>query len=110
MNKFCYEDKVECWKDLNPDAQKILCDWICDYILPRKTPNTGHSSYGLKHIFKAKTGIYVYNGQFKAAMRLCGYEPVDENEQNWHYRISEKSPAFEYPRVRSFGARVKRVQ
>lgn len=100
MSKYPYADSPECWKDLQPATQKILCDWISKCILPRKTPNLYHSSYGMKHRFQADTDIYVYNGQFKAAMRLCGYEPVDEREQNWCYRISEKSPAFEYPRTK----------
>jgi hypothetical protein len=100
MSEYHYADNPECWKDLDTETQQLLCDWIIQNICPEQTPNPHHSSYGMKHRFQADTGIYVYNGQFKAAMQLCGFKAVNKNEQNWHYRICEKSPAFEYPRAR----------
>ena len=32
------------------------------------------------------------NNQFKEAMLICGFKPVDETELNWYYRIDRKSP------------------
>jgi len=71
-----------------------VMDWIAEYISPRKTPLYGHTSYGIKHLLHRDTGIYLTNNEFKDAMLQAGYEPVDPNELNWHYRISKKSKAF----------------
>ena len=45
-------------------------------------------------IFEKDTGLYLTNNEFKDAMLMCGYEPVNPNELNWNYCISKKSPAF----------------
>lgn len=78
------------------EAQEKVQAWIRENIMPRKTPNRCHSSYGIKHILEGDTGIYLTNNEFKDAMMRCGFLPVDENELNWTYRISEKSPAFDW--------------
>lgn len=57
--------------------------------------NYDKTSYGLKHILEHDTGIYLTNNEFKDAMLICGYEPVNPQELNWTYCISKKSPAFE---------------
>lgn len=72
-----------------------VCNWIKDNIYPRKTPLLDYTSYGIKHILENDTGIYLTNNQFKDAMLLCGYEPVDPDELNWSYCISKRSPAFD---------------
>jgi len=41
-----------------------------------------------------QTGIYVTNNQMKDAMLMEGFRPVKENELNWVFCISEKSPVF----------------
>ncbi len=69
--------------------------WIKENILPRDTVNDRHTSYGIKHILERDTEIYLTNNEFKDAMMMCGYYPADENELNWTYCISEKSPAFD---------------
>lgn len=76
------------------DVQQEVFDWIRESIVSRETPNFRHTSYGIKHILERDTEIYLTNNEFKDAMMLCGFMPVDENELNWCYRISEKSPAF----------------
>lgn len=82
--------------DLPKETQNIVLKWIRQNIIPRKTPlQYKWSSYGIKHCLQAMTNIYVTNNQFKDAMLLCGFYPVDETEVNWHYCISEKSPAFD---------------
>lgn len=70
------------------DRGEVL-NWICKNIRPRKSANYGRSSYGLKHILQNDTGIYVTNNQFKDAMLILGYYPIDENELNWQYKISD---------------------
>lgn len=72
----------------------LVCAWINDDLIPRKTPNDSITSYGLKHILERDTKIYLTNNEFKDAMLMCGYEPVDPQELNWYYRISQKSPAL----------------
>lgn len=76
--------------DKSPEVQQKVFDWINENIMPRKTPNRRHSSYGLKHYLEHDTGIYLTNNAFKDAMLLCGFNPVDETEQNWEFCISEK--------------------
>lgn len=78
------------------DEQKIVMGWIRENIRPRKSKNGRHSSYGIKHILQDDTGIYLTNNEFKDAMLQAGYEPVDPGALNWIYRISEKSPAFDW--------------
>ena len=82
--------------DKSQEVQEAVYAWIRENIMPRKTPNRGRSSYGIKHILQGDTGIYLTNNEFKDAMMRCGYFPVDENELNWIYRISRRSPAFDW--------------
>lgn len=80
------------------DQKEIVTRWIKKNILPRKTPLNEHTSYGLKHIFEwSDTGFYMTNGEFKGAMIASGFEPVKE-DLNCNYRISKKSPAFDFYR------------
>lgn len=80
--------------DLPVEEQELILGWISNNIWSRKTPNMRHSSYGIKQPATRLTGVYVTNNQFKHAMMLSGYMPVDEWELNWHFCISEKSPIF----------------
>ena len=81
-----------------PQQDRVtLCRWILENIKPQSRMNKRHTSYGLKHKFehdKANGGRYVTNGMFKGGMLLCGFEPDNEDDLNWCFRISEKSPAF----------------
>ena len=52
------------------------------------------AQYGLKHNLQRDTGLYLTNNEFKDAMLMCGYPPVDANKLNWYYCISKKSRAF----------------
>lgn len=72
----------------------VIIDWIRQNLMPRKTPLTTRSSYGLKHLLEHDTGIYLTNNEFKDAMMMCGFQPVNPNELNWCYCISKRSPAF----------------
>jgi hypothetical protein len=79
-----------------PEVQAALAEWIAMYLAP--TANAvlkTQDSYSLKHIFERDTGIYLTNNQFKDAMLMCGYNPVNPEELNWQYRISKKSPALQ---------------
>lgn len=89
------KNDTELLTDMKEDFQKKVMEWIRENIQPRKTPLLTHSSYGIKHLLERDTGIYMTNNQFKDAMLLCGYYPVDEYKLNWNYRISKKSKAFE---------------
>lgn len=89
-----WDKRQELVSDMPKDKQQIVLAWIKSELKPRKTPNTNHSSYSLKHVFERDTGIYMTNNQFKDAMLLCGYYPEDETELNWEYSLSQKSPAL----------------
>lgn len=80
--------------DMTMEEQEKVMSWIHENILPRKTPLLTKSSYGIKHLLERDTKIYMTNNQFKDAMLLCGFYPVDERLLNWNYCISKKSPAF----------------
>lgn len=88
------EDDTALVTDMIEEEQEKIMAWIHENILPRGTPLLSRSSYGIKHLLERDTGIYMTNNQFKDAMLLCGYEPVDERLLNWSYCISKKSPAF----------------
>lgn len=73
---------------------EMVSEWIRSNIIRTKTPNYDKTSYSLKHIFEKDTGLYLTNNEFKDAMMLCDYNPVNPNSLNWNYCISKKSPAF----------------
>lgn len=75
------------------EIKTAIC-WVKTMLLPRKSVNNKHTSYGLKHIFSRQTGIYVTNNQFKDLMITCGYNPANKNELNWRFCISDLSFAF----------------
>lgn len=79
---------------LTEQEQQMVLNWIKANIRPRKTPMYRATSYGIKHILDADLHLYLTNNQFKDAMLMCGFEPVDETELNWFYRISTRSPIF----------------
>ena len=90
---------TELFLELPIEHQKAVLEWIKTELVPRKTPNFKHTSYGLKHYLERQTTdhIYMTNNQFKDAMLAAGYKPVDEKDLNWCYCISEKSPCFKKP-------------
>ena len=92
-NENGYEDKALI-TDRPKEQVALVCAWIRKNIRPRKTPMLERTSYGLKHDFEHDTGLYLTNNEFKDAMLLCGYYPVDQNKLNWCYCISKRSPVF----------------
>ena len=89
----CDEDHH--FADLAVDEQTKVLDWIRANVFPRKTPLERSTSYGIKHTLARRTNIYVSNNQFKEAMLLCGFYPIEVDEQNWRYCISKNSPIFQ---------------
>lgn len=80
---------------LSPSETRALIDWIKANFKPIKTANKNYTSYGLKHIFeKSECGFYITNGMFKGAMLQAGFDPVDKQDLNWVFCISQKSPAL----------------
>ncbi len=75
---------------MKPQEREMLLDWIKMNVHKASYINHKRTSYGLKHLFEADTGIYVTNNQFKDGMIECGFYPSDPDELNWHYRISER--------------------
>lgn len=80
--------------DLPLYQQRIVLGWIKGNIVHRKSPNYNYTSYSIKHWIQGIFHIYLTNNQFKDAMLMCGFYPINEKALNWHYCISEKSPAF----------------
>ena len=65
----------------------VIDQWIRNNIRKSRSIYKYRTSYGLKHILERDTGLYLTNNEFKDAMLLSGYEPVDSDELNWRYRI-----------------------
>lgn len=65
----------------------LVFGWIHYHISPASKTDTRHSSYSLKHMVGNDIGFYITNNQFKDAMLLCGYQPVDANKTNWLFKI-----------------------
>lgn len=78
---------VELYEALPDNVRSDLSWWIDEYVRPASDVNWQHSSYGLKHLFHSQTGTYVTNDEFKSAMYAHGYEPSDESEENWRFKI-----------------------
>ena len=95
----CGEDAA-LMSDLPEDVQRQVSDWIFASIRKREFPNYEHDSYQLKHQIERELGIYLTNNQMKDAMLNEGFRPVKENELNWHFCISQFSPAFRTKTIR----------
>lgn len=66
---------------------EAVSGWIRKNIRPARRILQGRTSYGLKHLLERDTGIYLTNNEFKDALFLAGYRPVNADELNWRYRI-----------------------
>lgn len=86
-------DEPEEFYRLSLIEQGRLLDWIKSNIRKSKSAYSG-SSYGLKHIFKSESGLYVTNGAFKGAMQHAGFRPLNRNSQNWRFKIELRTPAL----------------
>lgn len=94
-------NSVSSWDELSEPDKLHLLRYIWANFEPMKRTakrqyNRNHSSYTLKHRYEA-VGSYVTNGQFKAAMLLCGYAPEDPAALNWRFKIAPSSPAIALP-------------
>lgn len=79
------ENQPSAHEELSEDAKEALQAWIAVAVKPAKTVGPSNS-YIMKHDFESAGGFYVTNGQFKGAMLIAGYEPVDRTELNWRFR------------------------
>lgn len=91
------------WHDLGKDEKQALIEYVWYGFKPTKNTaynrgpyNQEHTSRSLKRRYEALQS-YVTNGQFKAAMLLCGYAPEDPSALNWRFRIDPASPALALP-------------
>ena len=66
------------------EFERQVFRWIDMFVSPARRTNNRESSYSLKHKVEnwATGGLYITNNQFKDAMMIKGYMPVDENEIN----------------------------
>lgn len=79
------------YEKLSEKEKELLTKWIRAYMVPIKTFNHRHTSYGLKHIYSANNqDHYITNGAFKGVMFRCGHIPEDIHDLNWYFAISEK--------------------
>ena len=78
--------------DIVQDADQAI-DWMCTYMVKRKSLNRKHTTYGLKHLLQAQTGIYLTCESFNECMCRLGHAPHNSNDlpQRWQWCISEKA-------------------
>lgn len=87
-------DEDNHFSDLSEAEQEKALAWIRANIFPQVNALEQRTSYGMKHTLESRTHIYMTNNQFKEAMLLCGFYPVETDALNWWYCISKKSPIF----------------
>lgn len=73
--------------DRGDDVKNAVDEWIRRNVRAAGKILHGRTSYGMKHLLEHDTGIYLTNNEFKDAMMLAGYPPVNPGELNWRYRI-----------------------
>ena len=66
--------------DHGDEVKKAVDGWIGKNIRTAKKILRGRTSYGMKHILEHDTGIYLTNNEFKDAMLLAGYSPVNPGD------------------------------
>ena len=79
------------YERLSSEDKATLQEWIEREFAPSNEVEP-HGSYVLKHILQRLEGLYVTNGEFKGAMLIAGYEPVDRTELNWQFRSRLADP------------------
>jgi hypothetical protein len=72
------------YERLAEEEKTALQSWIREALAPSNEVGP-HGSYSLKHILQRLERLYVTNGQFKGAMLIAGYEPVDRRELIWQW-------------------------
>ena len=72
--------------DCTPDEIRKIGEWIRKYVRHSDEEHF-YSSYGLKHVLEIDTRIYLTNNQFKDALLLAGFDPINPNELNWRYNL-----------------------
>lgn len=85
---------------LSDKDKSLALEWIKNMFEPSDKIFSS-SSYGIKHViqdFKGDNekyyGMYLTNGAFKGAMLVAGFEPVERNVINWHFRMKLKPYAY----------------
>jgi len=75
-----------------PDEEKVaICTaWLKVHAKPRKTVNSKHGSYGLKHVVEHEAGEHIPNGAFILAVYRLGYEVIPDGlrNPNAHFKAS----------------------
>ncbi len=79
---------------LDIESRTKAVAWCVRYFMASSAYDPRCTSIELKRTLEAFDGTYLSNGQFKGAMLLSGYKPQNEEDLNWVFAVSEKSPAF----------------
>jgi hypothetical protein len=82
-----HKDHPSEYDTLSQEEKEALQYWIEHAIQPAPKVDARHSSYGLKHDYERETKVYVSHAQFKGAMLIAGYQPIEKSEQSWHFHI-----------------------
>lgn len=95
LNEHDYADDGKITKHHSEKEVNVVCNWIRAALIPKKTPNSGCKNKMLKDMVERDTGITLTMNEFRTAMRMCGYLPVNPQKIDCYYRISKKSPVLQ---------------
>lgn len=76
--------------DLTEEQKQKLFNWIDERIIEKQHICYSRTAYGLKHIFKRDTGIYITTWVFKEAMINKGFKAKQISKENWCFNIKFK--------------------
>lgn len=82
------QDSPEQFYELRERDQNALLEWIAESFEPGMDWTEDHSAE-LRYLFmRSRRGFYIYNGSFKGAMQVAGYDhkEADRNGSNWYFR------------------------
>lgn len=80
------------FKDLNPEEQRLLLEWIRKYFYPRRSTTTRVvTAYGLKHMFgRSEFGFYVFSREMAEAMEKAGFQSDRTKWGDWRFNIARE--------------------
>ena len=75
--------------DLTEEQRQILFDWIDKNLTKTRNICYTRTAYGLKHILKKDTGIYITTCEFRDAMIQKGFKVKQVSKENYCFNISK---------------------
>lgn len=75
--------------DLTEEQRQILFGWIDRRLTKTRNICYTRTAYGLKHLFKSETGIYITTCGFRDAMVRKGFKAKRVSKENYCFNVSK---------------------